>query len=74
MTKRKKNKQRPTKYYTRIQYKQISPTFTFIFASGFYVLTTANNRLICFLVFIEGRYLFIDYLFYGSEWLNCECR
>jgi len=64
MAKRKKSKQQSTKYYARIRYKQIiSPTFKLIFARGFYVLIEANNRLICFLVFIEGRYLFIDYLF-----------
>ena len=63
MTKRKKEQTTIYKILQRIQYKQISPTFTFIFASGLYVLTGANNQLICFLVFIEGRYLFIDYLF-----------
>jgi hypothetical protein len=64
MTKGKKEQTTIYKILQRIQYKQIiSPTFTFIFASGLYVLNGANNRLICFLVFIEGRYLFIDYLF-----------
>jgi hypothetical protein len=46
MAKRKKEQTTTYNILQRIQYKQISPTFTFIFASGFYVLTEANNRLI----------------------------